>query len=84
MVRLFPLKNYRYYEKDKFNFCSFNFHYLAIGQAPNYINNQDVLKHANGNVVANESISSGSNFTISMPTERSFFIFTLIKAIITF
>ena len=57
---------------------------LAIGQAPKYINNQDVLKHANGNVVANESISSGSNFTISMPTERSFFIFTLIKAIITF
>ena len=48
---------------------------LAIGQALNYINNQDVLKHANGNVVANESISGGSNFTISMPTERSFFYF---------
>ena len=52
-------------------FALFIFTTLSIGQAPNYINYQDVLRDANGNVVANESISGGSNYTFSIPTGSS-------------
>ena len=38
-------------------FAFFVFTILAIGQAPNKINYQGVLRDANGNVVANKSIS---------------------------
>ena len=76
MDRLLPLKKYRYYEKDKFNFCTFCFTILAIGQAPDKINYQGVLRDANGNVVANKSISGSivisggsSNYTFSILQE---------------
>ena len=58
-------------------FAVFIFTSLAIGQAPNYINYQGVLRDANGNVVANKSISGsivisgGSNYTFSIPTGGS-------------
>ena len=58
-------------------FALFIFTTLAIGQAPNYINYQGVLRDANGNVVANKSISGsivisgGSNYTFSIPNGSS-------------
>ena len=58
-------------------FALFIFTTLAIGQAPKYINYQGVLRDANGNALANMSISGsivisgGSNYTFSIPTGGS-------------
>ena len=50
---------------------------IVFGQAPDKINYQGVLRDANGNVVANKSISGsivisgGSNYTFSIPNGSS-------------
>ena len=59
-------------------FALFVFTILAIGQAPDKINYQGVLRDANGNIVANKSISGSivitggsSNYTFSIPSGSS-------------
>ena len=60
-----------------FVFILIFFSSIVFGQAPDKINYQGVLRDANGNVVANKSISGsivisgGSNYTFSIPNGSS-------------